>query len=692
MAANSGYAGSNSLHIGIALVLQDQFSNQARTASAAIQQLETRAKQAINSNLQAAQQISLAGLAVGSAITGGMRNMINFGADYSKEMVLVKTISGATANEVTRMDQIAQDLAVKTMFNANEVASGMRFLAMAGNDAQQTMNMIGTAATVANALGMELGGKGGTADLITNIMRTFKMEGEAAAVTVGDVLTKAVTSSNTSLEDMAAAIKYAGADVVMVNQSLESMAAAIGVIGDAGIQGSMAGTALANMMRNLILSVTGAKAKGTKALAALGMSREDFIDAKGNVKDLSTILATIRAHTKGLTSDKRLQYMFQIFGLRGNRAGQALLSNIERYEEVLGKIRNDSKGFAHNVSEEMMGSLAGGINQLKSMWENFKVSFAQSIAPVIMPILRGLTKIAQVLGKIVKTPIGKFTIIFVGIYGVLLKIASTVALLRIRFLLLTNDSTVNFNNMFNVILGGWRKSTAEMTAYYATMDRLSKIKGVNAAQAASMAAAGYGFYGGITQGVSSRGKAYTYYSIPKKQAPTVKGMGQIVGAREQGGQWFWVDDKGGIKRTSANSVTSQLSSVNRFGGPQRASTWGKVGRGLGKAGGIAGLALTLWSLGSIIASAFTSNKDSVDVNSASTDSNTSAINSNTKALGDHNKYPDPREELIMIYNALAGISDKMGDLKPIINVDVDNQGNVTTNTTSSDPGYDHNVR
>ena len=146
----------------------------------------------------------------------------------------------------------------------------MKYLAMAGNSAKEIDDMIKGAAFVAGATGMELGGKGGTADLITNIMRTFKIEASEAAGVVGDQLTKAALSSNISMMDLAESIKYAAADMVTLKQELPQVAAMIGTLGNAGIQGSMAGTALSNMVRYLNKSISQPSFKGGKALARLG--------------------------------------------------------------------------------------------------------------------------------------------------------------------------------------------------------------------------------------------------------------------------------------------------------------------------------------------------------------------------------------------------------------------------------------
>ena len=184
----SGSLRGNSLEIGIALVLQDRFSNQAKDASAAIKRLHNEAKMAVTANLQTAEGI-LGGIYDGFVgVASGIKNTVLQGAEFIDTMTTVSAITNSTKEELEMLSETAQSLGLETMFGSQDIASGMKYLAMAGNTVEQVNDMIKGAAYVANATGMELGGKGGAADLITNVMKTFKIEGTGASELIGDQL------------------------------------------------------------------------------------------------------------------------------------------------------------------------------------------------------------------------------------------------------------------------------------------------------------------------------------------------------------------------------------------------------------------------------------------------------------------------------------------------------------------------
>ena len=219
-AFSAGGPGSGNLDIGVAIVLHDRFSNQARVASSAINALYRDARMAVNANLSALSGVATAVSGVATVLSAGIIDAINYGAEFGDTMTYVHAITSATAGEMADLTEQAMSLGMSTMFSSKDVASGMKYLAMAGNDAKEIRDIIQSAAYVANATGMELGGKGGTADLLTNVMKTFKLEGREAANIVGDQLSQAAAAANTSMADLAVAIKYAGADAVSLINTL----------------------------------------------------------------------------------------------------------------------------------------------------------------------------------------------------------------------------------------------------------------------------------------------------------------------------------------------------------------------------------------------------------------------------------------------------------------------------------------
>lgn len=462
----SGSPGSSSLEIGIALVLQDRFSNQAREASNTIRTLHRDAKNAINANLQAALSGASSIQGIGMGIARGLSDTVLHGAEFIDTMTMVSAITGSTEQMMSQLSDTAQTLGLQTMFDSQEIASGMKFLAMAGNEAKDINEMIKGAAYVAGATGMELGGKGGTADMITNVMRMFKIEASEASTVVGDQLAKAAMASNVSMMDLAQSIKYAGADMVTLKQDLPQVAAMIGTLGNAGIQGSMAGTAIANMARYFNKSISDPNFKGGKTLEKLGLSKQDFVDAKGDILDFSVILEKLKNATQDLTSTDRNAVFLNIFGVRGNRAAVALMNDLEGYRDLLNKIQNESQGFSRSVVEKRMNTLAGSIDIMRSSLENLRTTFAESIEPVLVPVFKAIGTVVGYVRDLLNTPVLGTIISTVFTLGTALTIVgSTLVILRARWKLFTNDSQVSFKNMVSLLIGGWNGASLSAMKY-----------------------------------------------------------------------------------------------------------------------------------------------------------------------------------------------------------------------------------
>ena len=460
----SGSLRGNSLEIGIALVLQDRFSNQAKDASAAIRRLHNEAKEAVTANLQTADSILGTVYQSLTNVAGGITNTVLQGAEFIDTMTTVSAITGSTREQLQMLSETAQSLGLETMFGSQDIASGMKYLAMAGNTVEQVNDMIKGAAYVANATGMELGGKGGAADLITNVMKTFKIVGDGASELVGDQLTKATLSANISMTDLAESIKYSAADMVMLKKELPEVAAMIGTLGNAGIQGSMAGTSLGNMARYLIKALN-PKTDAYSFLQRMGLSQQDFVDAQGDLIDFGDIMEKISKGVENLPSIDRGKAIGAIFGVRGQRAANAIMNDLEGYRNLLDQIQNNSAGFAKDIVDKRMNTLAGSIDKVSSAWENLKVAFTEQIGPALMPILNTISQIIEAVREFVTTPVGAFASqvfvlsTFIGLVG------TKVLQLITKWRLLRSDTQIGFTNMFRLIRGGWQGATLDLQNY-----------------------------------------------------------------------------------------------------------------------------------------------------------------------------------------------------------------------------------
>lgn len=622
MAFTSGSPSEGQLEIGIALVLQDRFSNQAREASSVIRGLHRDAKNAVQANLTAVQSYANMASGVANSIVSTLTTAIETGADFIDTMTTVGAISGATENQMSGLSETAQTLGLRTMFMSRDIASGMKYLAMAGNDANQIQEMISGAAMMANATGMELGGKGGAADLLTNIMKTFKLEGQQAADIVGDQLTKATMSSNVLMSDLAESIKYSAASMVTLKQQLPQVAAMIGILGNAGIQGSMAGTSIRNMADYLTQSITNPNFKGAKALAKLGLGKQDFVDANGDLQDFAVILEKIGTATQGLSTVDQNAVFKSIFGVRGMRAAVAIMRDTEGYFDLLNQIQNNSAGFAEEVVRKRMETLAGKIDIVQSAIENLMTTFSKALDknPIIMGFLDMVGGAISQLRDLMVTPFGPWIAGFVAIAAVGLKIGSIWMGLRARWLLLNGDSQVSFRTMVRLMIGGWNKATISAQGYL-NMERaiMAQREAGIRASAATVAAMGgmpaYYYNGNTPAKIGANGR---YYANTGRGA---SGWTPVPAAM--------------VTTTNASKMTrSLMGGAGAAAGAASRGALASVGRGLLKFGsrivgllvGPLGLAITGISIfGPMIYSAIKGNKSAQDENTRATNDLASAI-------------------------------------------------------------------
>ena len=648
---NAGVPKQGMMEIGIALVLHDRFSNQAGAASREIRQLQRDARSAVVANLNAVASLGQMGLGAFRALSGHMVEMINYGAEFIDTMTTVKAITQSSVASMDQLNELAMSLGKRTMFSSQDVASGMKYLAMAGNKAEDIQAMIQGATYAAGATGMALGGKGGAADVITNVMKTFQLSGKEMAMWVGDVMTNATLSANISMNDLAASIRYAAADMTNLGYELPEVAAAIGTLGNMGIQGSMAGTALANMVRYLGKSVSDPSFKGNKLLTQLGITRSDLVKPTGQLKSLADIMNTISRAMANMDDVQKNMYTTGIFGVRGNRAATALLRDLDNFTALYQKVDSTKAGFAESIVAERMSTLAGQLNAMKSTWENFKASFVKAMAPVLIPVFKGLTVIFDTMRKILSTKlIGPFIAGWVLIGGVVMGIVSKFLVLRTTLLTFQTDTTVTAKNMFAVLAGGWKAATIAAADY-------AKMQGLINAQTAA------GVLG--KPGAIAMSQGYAVNNIKSRTITTKTGRTYT--------QFYDATTGRMVSRSAANAA------INAGAG---AVTAGVVGRGLMSAGKIGTGLLKLgkgifrflggwWGLA--ITAALTIIPPLISKLTGKSEDNANAIDENTSAINGLREEEKKRREE-EANNKLKEDNEKLTGLVNLLSRMVENQG------------------
>ena len=688
----SGSLRGNSLEIGIALVLQDRFSNQAKDASAAIRRLHNEAKEAVTANLQTVDSI------LGNVYNGflnvatGITNTVLQGAEFIDTMTTVSAITGSTREQLQMLSETAQSLGLETMFGSQDIASGMKYLAMAGNTVEQVNDMIKGAAYVANATGMELGGKGGAADLITNVMKTFKIVGDGASELVGDQLTKATLSANISMTDLAESIKYSAADMVMLKKELPEVAAMIGTLGNAGIQGSMAGTSLGNMARYLIKAFN-PKTDAYSFLQRMGLSQQDFVDAQGDLIDFGDIMEKISKGVENLPSIDRGKAIGAIFGVRGQRAANAIMNDLEGYRNLLDQIQNNSAGFAKDIVDKRMNTLAGSIDKVSSAWENLKVAFTEQIGPALMPILNTISQIIEAVREFVTTPVGAFASqvfvlsTFIGLVG------TKVLQLITKWRLLRSDTQIGFTNMFRLIRGGWQGATMDLQNYIRLQGLLNAQTTYGLPYYASMAKYLGTPVGGVVydqrtkrwrshdQSVTGLGKGTFMKERDALRYTETHGTGKQVVAGFFGKGTF-MKERDALRYTETHGTGKQVVTGFFGNNPNTKSTWWTKILGIGSKlfSGLSLVSLGLTLIMPLIKMA----ANALDKNTKQIEKNTFSVNTlagkflteeERKKAGKNLDLPQEVKALNTTLGALQNYL-KNNNAVPVINITVDQSGNI----------------
>lgn len=396
------------VEVGVAMVLKDRFSNEAGRISNSFRTMMND----MNTWNRGIQMSAANAFDFGKELVGGMAKAYQYSAGVYDQVFLASKVSGANAAQQARLMQVAKEVNEVTPLTAKDIASGERYLAMAGNNVEQIENMIGPAAKLASIFSMPLGEKGGVADLMTNIMQTFNIPSQNATQVV-DQLATAVNSANISLTDLAQSFQYSGAEFRNAKISIGDAAAAIGVLGNQGIQASSAGTALANMMRYLTLSVTGQKKAGSTMLKSLGIDPASLVDSQGNLLRLDKIITMLGDKLRGRRGIDISSALFNIFGVRGTRAASALLqdywSGTNKLTKLMDKV-NSAKGTVESLAQERLQTPAGIIEQFKSNWENFVVTVGSTLAQVFNPLLKFGSGLLKIINDIQETWAGKFLV------------------------------------------------------------------------------------------------------------------------------------------------------------------------------------------------------------------------------------------------------------------------------------------
>lgn len=344
----------------------------------------------VGSNMTRHVTAPLAGVAVASA---------KVGMDFDSAMSQVAATMGKTNNEIQDLREFAKEMGSTTAFSATQAAEGLNYMALAGYDSKQAMEMLPTVLNLAAAGAMELGA---ASDMVTDAQTALGLSMEQTTVMV-DQMAKASSKSNTSVEQLGNAILKIGPTAKTMSGGTRELTQVLGVLADNGIKGEEAGTHL----RNVLLSMNTDKVKD--AFHELGV---EVFDAQGNMRDLSEVFPELSKAMDGMTSEERTGMLQKLFNKTDLASLNALLDTSKDRWTELGAAIEDSTGAAGQMAETQLDNMKGSLTLLKSALEGAGISIGEVLAPAIRKVAEWITKLVDKFNNL--SPTAKKVIVVIG--------------------------------------------------------------------------------------------------------------------------------------------------------------------------------------------------------------------------------------------------------------------------------------
>ena len=351
-------------------------------------------------------------VALGGALYGAIRPAV----DFELAMAKVGAIVGESADseDFKQLTAQARELGRETQYTASQAAEGMKYLGMTGMKTNQILAATPSVLNMAIAADMDLGR---AADIASNILSGFNMKAERTAE-VADILAQASRTANVDIEMLGQTMKFVAPAAATVGGTLQETAAIAGVLGDAGIQATMAGT----MLRSAYLRLAAPASAGAKALAKMreemGIAKEEMPDiAKeamlaqsrlkgmgveifkdGKMRSMVDILKDMQKALRGVNDEQKLSIVKDIFGTRAASGALAIFKSIEsgRLDEVYEKVKK-ADGVAKEMADRLKNTTTGAFKQFASAMESVGIAVGNVLLPAFRDIALGM---AYVAGKV----------------------------------------------------------------------------------------------------------------------------------------------------------------------------------------------------------------------------------------------------------------------------------------------------
>lgn len=310
----------------------------------------------------------------------GLTDTINTQKDFEAAMSQVQATSGADDSELEQLTKKAEEMGATTKFTASDSAEAMNYMAMAGWKTEDMLDGITGIMNLAAAANEDLGT---TSDIVTDALTAFGMSASDSGH-FADVLAQASANANTNVSMLGESFKYVAPVAGAMKYSVEDVSLALGLMANASVKGSQAGTSLKTSIANMAAPTD--KMQGAMDKYGISLTKRN-----GEMKSFKEVLDMLRANLGGLSETEQTAAASTIFGKEAMAGMLAIINaSTEDYEKLTRAIYN-ADGATEKMANTQLDNLSGSITLLQSAVDGVKISFGKRLNPYVRSVAEGLT-------------------------------------------------------------------------------------------------------------------------------------------------------------------------------------------------------------------------------------------------------------------------------------------------------------
>jgi TP901 family phage tail tape measure protein len=354
-------------------------------ASAGVESISEK----LGNGLKTAAKVGAAAItAASTAVVAFGKSAVEAGSTFDTSMSQVAATMGKTVDEIGDLRDFAMEMGANTAFSASQAADALNYMALAGYDAEESMEALPNVLNLAAAGGMELAT---ASDMVTDAQSALGLTMEESTEMV-DKMAAAASSSNTSVSQLGEAILTIGGTAKDLAGGTTELSTALGLLADNGIKGAEGGTHL----RNIMLALESPTDTAAAALSNLGV---EVFDAEGNMRSLEDVFGDLNTAMEGMTSADKTNIISTIFNKTDISSVNALLAtSTDRWDELTAAIE-DSSGAAETMAGTQLDNLTGDVTLFKSALEGAQIVLSDQLTPYLREFVEfgtsGITQLSE---------------------------------------------------------------------------------------------------------------------------------------------------------------------------------------------------------------------------------------------------------------------------------------------------------